>query len=275
MHYAPYYLKPIPPLEVVADDLKKTGTYWIIASIFGITSTPLMLIIFLSLVLPMPYHGYGYAMYPSGGIELLQMGSISFVFGFAFISVIILALVGSVLWIITYLATAKLEYLDAKLGWGGKLSAVFILISIVAWVFLFLSYVLFFLIEIANIILGFVALIFLVIGFYNLGDSADNSLVKIGGILLIFVPIISGILVGIGLREIGDSFLTIGMSGFDWDSLRDDLNEKLKNGESVFIKYYALSKGINTLLLKLKVSEWIMKGEIKGLLIKDVIVPQT
>jgi len=95
-------------------------------------------------------------------------------------------------------------------GYSGARSAFYAIgASIIGFVWLgfpILGIIVFSVFELVSIIIGFISSILIGIGFYKLGGIYDESLVKIGGILVIFIPLIGYILTYYGLGKI--SYIT-------------------------------------------------------------------
>ena len=112
-------------------------------------------------------------------------------------------------------ALSELNIGDGTGHSGARLAYYAIGAAIIAFAWLgfpILGVIVFSLFELVSFIIGFISSILIGIGFYKLGGVYDESLVKIGGILVIFIPLIGYILTYYGLGKIsyvtGHSSLT-------------------------------------------------------------------
>ncbi len=118
-------------------------------------------------------------------------------------------------------------------------------------------------------VVGLIGLILLVIALYELGQDNDISMLSIGAILLIILPIIAGFFIGFGLRELGDR-LRICM---DYTSIKE-LKEEFSSVRSpVDIKFLAKSRGLAPLALRMILTNLITNREISGYIKKYTYYP--
>ena len=250
----------MPSIETIYEDLKQAGLWWIIAPVIGLFLGPVTSVFIYMFILSI--------------ISQAAYVTITF-FGVVFL---MLSMIGSILMIVTFLYTMRLFYLDRSLRTGS-------LLGIVAKVLLFISFLfliiggffvfLAFLISLAGFIVDIISSVYLIFGFYRIGDKGDNILIKLGSIFLIITYLIGGVLIGLGLRRIGEEIFTLKFRKLDWDKIREDVNKKLDEGETIYIPHYAIIKAINPLLLHLKFREWMIKEELKGYVFRNMVIPET
>jgi len=94
-------------------------------------------------------------------------------------------------------------YSGARLGYYASIAAI---IGFAQLGFPIFGIIFFSLYELVAFIIGFIGNILIGIGFYKLGGTYEQSLVKIGGILVIFIPLIGYILTFFGLGKV--SYIT-------------------------------------------------------------------
>ena len=208
----------------------------------------------------------------------------SFFLGSSFL-IAIYSVLGFIFSILTFAYTMRLEYFNNMFKWGGIVGILGLIFSIIG-VLYFLSYMtfmfnfgplpifLFVIINTIGVVSQFVASILLLIAFFELGDSSDSTMIKIGSILLVLIYLVGGIMIGLGLKQLSDEFTVIHLSGLGWDEIKKELRDDLEAGKTVFLKYFAVRKALNPLLLKIKVSEWNTTGEIEGIIHKNLIIPK-
>ena len=113
--------------------------------------------------------------------------------------------------------------------------------------------VIYFVVLVAGIIL-------LGVAFYGMGEENHVPALSIGGILLIFLPFVSQILVGFGLRELATS-----VEMWDSPSLEKEIAETLRSPKvPVMLRYLSRTKRIPMLALRLIIARLIERGELFG-----------
>ena len=274
-----YYPSMASPMQYVdmntaVDDLNEAGIWWIASGIMDFFGDPRIVILLA-----------------------LMIGS--YVNIFLVLSLLVPGLVTAIIYIITMAMTMRLSRLESTLKGASIVSLVGLglgIASLVIYIVAFLlgyyygywdyygnyypgsycytlsliGYVLY----IVSSILLLVGGILLVIGFYRIGSNANVSLLTVGAILAVFVPMVGSLLIGIGLRKVSSELQVVGLGGFDWNAIKDDINSLLANKQPINIKFYAMQKMIFPLALKIKVQEWIFKNEIKAFIMKDMILPR-
>ncbi len=251
-----------PPPSVISEDLKNAGTWWILSSIFSIVLNPLITILwFNTFIAGLPNLEYS----TPTAVSILIIMMIPFL------------LVTPILQVIAYNYTMKLDYLDKTLKWGslfGMIQSIMYLLGAVLLPFYSYTLSLTVLSFYIGSMIGFISIVLLVIGFFKTGEESDNTTIKIGSAILLFFTFIGGILIGYGLKQTAVDIAVFTIRKINWDKIKNDIKSKLENQEPIYIDYFARGNGLIPLVLKIKISEWISKEEIKGFLHRGIILPK-
>ncbi len=250
-----------PPPSIVSEDLRNAGIWWIIASIFSIILSPTVVVIWFNSFLSMLFRPDYVSSFT---IETLLILLMPFV------------VIAPILQLVAYNYTMKLEYLDSLLKWGGAFGIIQSLLYLFGGAllpFYAFSLGLAILAFYIGSIFGIIAVILLAIGFFKVGDQSDNTIVKVGSILILIISFIGGVLLGYGLKQTSEDIAVFTVRKINWEKIKNEIIDKLANEEPVHIYYFARGHGVIPLILKIKINEWISKGEIKGFLHRNILFP--
>lgn len=202
---------------------------------------------------------------------------------------IVFVLVSNIFSILCFWLVRELRYYsnDDKFNWGGLLVVIGYVMTLIGIVIVIISILPYFELEefsfsypeaynlivafmVAIMLIGFgglisfVGLILLVIAFYKFGEDNNESLISIGGILMIILGGIGTLLIGIGMLQLASKARKWIARYDELEEIRRSIKEDIEKGKMISIEYISMLRGIPKFLLRLYISHWIKMGEIKG-----------